>query len=195
MFGGATTKLTSINRSTVKYATSLAAELNKKKKARERLEARNRIIKQNNTIDLTESRDSAEPVRPPSPVSTETQVRTVVKEESGMEVIASNRTSGPGTTLGENILVTLHVDNPAAQEQPQHECSRNMTPVASHRSTAVAAPPSGNSGYQTHRQETVSLAKRASMMSRLPLPPVGPEEETESDGVSSPYRYVYLSSV
>jgi len=172
----------------VVYATSLAAELNKRKKARERLEERNRIIAQNNTIDLTQGRDSAEPAQP-SPVAMETsspQVRTVVKEEDGTEVIASNRTSGPGTTLGENIVVTVKVDNPAAPPQPPLERTVAHIPVMP---TAVA-PPSGNSGY--NRQESASSVKRASMMSRLPLPPVGPEEETESDGVSSPYRYVLV---
>ena len=222
LFGGAASK--PINRSTVKYATSLAAELNKKKKARERLEARNRLIKQNNTIDLTQGIDQGEP-SPTSPVSTETpptpQVRTVVKEEHGAEVIASNRTSGPGTTLGENIVVTVQVDNPTVQSQPTPQqrdwvatqpspvasqqrdwtptqpspvasqqrdwATTQPSPVTVHQPKMVPAPVSVSHATY-HRPETVSLAKRASMMSRLPLPPMGPEEETESDGVSSPYR-------
>ena len=219
LFGSAAAK--PINRSTVKYATSLAAELNKKK-ARERLDARNRLIKQNNTIDLTQGIEPS----PPSPVSTETpptpQVRTVVKEEHGAEVIASNRTSGPGTTLGENIVVTVQVDNPTVQVAPQQWPVAQPSPVAVQQREWAGSQPSpvavqkrewtptqpspvavhppkmvpspvSVSHATYHRPETMSLAKRATMMSRLPLPPMGPEEETESDGVSSPYRYSDLN--
>lgn len=171
----------------MKYATSLAAELHKHKKAREKLllEAKRRKKQQQ---QLEAARRTAEPAvitinddsKPNSPVSNDNEPGGCVPEHTNNKCSNNNLAQAATDCLPHSPSRQVHKHIP-----PAEPASQQASPVCQ-PNKAIVSPASASRPVAPDNATPNTTAR--CRLTNLPMPPGMQEDEVDSDMDKTPYR-------
>ena len=177
-----------ITHSSVKYATSLAAELRKHKKAREKLllEAKRRKKQQ----QAEKARRAAEqPVitinddsKPSSPISIDNEPTSEIPEQTNSK--QSNNSLGQVTTSSTDCRPQSPGKQTPVHQPATDQVGQRASPAC--QSSKPVASPSSMSRPVTQQTATPTTAR--SRLTNLPMPPGMHEDDVDSDMDKTPNR-------